>query len=49
VVPITRLDSLLERYNPTHVGVLMIDVEGAKLLVLDSFPWGEDESPIHHV
>ena len=44
-VPIARLDDLLEKNNLDHVDVLIIDVEGAELLVLQSFPWDKMAVP----
>jgi FkbM family methyltransferase len=44
-VNIDRLDSILERNHIDNVDVLIIDVEGAELRVLESFPWGKIKIP----
>ena len=39
-VEIVTLEELLQKYEVTKVDLLIIDVEGAELCVLRSFPWG---------
>jgi FkbM family methyltransferase len=40
-VKVVTLDMLIEKYGITDVDLLQIDVEGAELPVLKSFPWGK--------
>ena len=39
-VEVTTLEELLNKYNVRHMDLLLIDVEGAELLLLRGFPWG---------
>jgi FkbM family methyltransferase len=39
-VEVTTLENLMNKYNIKNVDLLIIDVEGAELLVLQGFPWG---------
>lgn len=40
-----RLDYILNKNNIESVDILMVDVEGAELPVLRSFPWGKIKIP----
>jgi FkbM family methyltransferase len=45
IVPISRLDQVLMKNNIASVDVMIIDVEGAELQVLKSFPWETMRAP----
>ena len=38
-VEVTTMDQLLKKHSINFIDLLMIDVEGAELLVLHGFPW----------
>jgi len=39
VVKVITLEQLLDKYEINHIDLMIIDVEGAELLVLRGFPW----------